>query len=434
VWGITAVIPLLYLTMTTTELDKLLQRGITAVQMSHAATARECFLAIIAADEQHEAAWFWLSQVVDDVEEQRICLENVLALNPHHPKAEQLLDQLEETAASPQPLVGHRPALSPAGAVLYPERQVEIDDLPPPVKHEAPRIGYSSDSQFEDVWSREADICAFCAQEVTPEQEKCPGCNQSLLVRQYRYETPQSSLHMYWVLVLGLGQIFLIQSFYDIVIQMDLLRAILSVSLMLICFVLAAAIYYRQLWGHLLTMGVMVGIIFFHLIAFFVPFSLAGIPLQGIDPAISSFVGNLFSGFGNFLRIMQMMAAVLALAYAVLLASPDFERVALRRLAGISKQAKFAGDYHMLAQQFAQAGMWGTAVLHWQYAVSRAPTQATYMLHLGRAYRQLGFSERSRDMLQTALQHSRKPEQQAAIRQTLRELNENKLRDGKTLQ
>jgi tetratricopeptide (TPR) repeat protein len=409
--------------MTTIDLDKLMQRGVTAVQMGHAETARECFLAVIAADEQHEAAWFWLSQVVEEVEEQRICLENVLALNPHHPEAEQLLDQLEETAAAPQPTVRHRPALSPAGAVLYPERQVEIDDRPPPVKHEPPRIRYTSDSQFEDVWSREADLCAFCAQEVTPEQEKCPRCNQSLLVRQYRYETPQTSLHMYWVLVLGLGQIFLIQAFYDIVIQMELLRAILSVSLMLICFVLAAAIYYRQLWGHLLTMALMVGIIFFHLIAFFVPFSLAGIPLQGIDPAISSFVGSLFGGFGTFLRLMQLVTAILALAYAVLWASPDFERVTLRRLAWVSKQAKFASDYHLLAQQFAQAGMWATAVLHWQYAVSRAPTQATYMLHLGRAYQQLGFSARSRDMLQTALQHSRKPEQQATIRQMLQEID-----------
>jgi tetratricopeptide (TPR) repeat protein len=223
-------------------------------------------------------------------------------------------------------------------------------------------------------------------------------------------------------LIVGLGQLFLIQSFYDIVIQRELLRSILSVSLMVICFGLAAGIYWRQLWSHFLTMAFLVGFIFMQMITWLVPFSLEGVPLQGIDPTISNVVGGLFAGFGNFLRLFQMTAAILALIYAVMVATPDFERVTLRRVAWVSQRAKFAGDYHMLAKQFARNDMWATAVLHWQYAVSRAPNQASYMLHLGRAYQQLGFTERSRDMLQTALQHSKQPEQQAAIQQMLQDL------------
>jgi tetratricopeptide (TPR) repeat protein len=408
--------------MTTANLEELLQRGVTAVQMGHAEVAKECFLAVIAADEQHEAAWFWLGQVVEDIEDQRICLENVLTINPDHPEAARLLDRLEETAVSPQTAVRHRPALSLAGSLLYPERLIEIDDQPPPEKHNVPVIHYTDSSRFDDVWTGSADLCAFCSQEITPHQEKCPRCQRKLTARQYRYEKPSTNLHIYWVLIVGLGQLFLIQSFYDIVIQRELLRSILSISLMVICFGLAAGIYWRQLWSHFLTMAFLVGFIFMQLITWLVPFSLEGVPLQGIDPTISNVVGGLFAGFGNFLRLFQMTAAILALIYAVMVATPDFERVPLRRVAWVSKRAKLASDYHMLAKEFARADMWATAVLHWQYAVSRAPNQAVYMLHLGRAYQQLGFTERSRDMLQTALQHSKQPEQQAAIQQMLHEL------------
>jgi tetratricopeptide (TPR) repeat protein len=408
--------------MTTANLDELLQRGVTAVQMGHAEVAKDCFLAILAVAEQHEAAWFWLGQVVEDIEEQRICLENVLTINPNHPEAASLLGRLEETAVSPQPAVRHRPALSLASSLLYPERLIEIDDRLPPQKHKAPVIHYTDSSRFDDVWAGEADLCAYCAQELRPHQEKCPRCQRKLTTWQYRYEKPSTNLHIYWVLIVGLGQLFLIQSFYDIDIQRELLRSILSISLMVICFGLAAGIYWRQLWSHFLTMAFLVGFLFMQLITWLVPFSLDGVPLQGIDPTISNVVGGLFAGFGNFLRLFQMTAAILAFIYAVMVATPDFERVPLRRVAWVSKRAKFAGDYHMLAKQFARNDMWATAVLHWQYAVSRAPNQAVYMLHLGRAYQQLGFTERSRDMLQTALQHSKQPEQQAAIQQMLQDL------------
>ena len=408
----------------TPDLDALWQRGITAVNMGHLDIAKDCFTAIVMADETNEAAWFQLSQVVEDSEEQRICLENVLALNPDHAKAEQLLDELTETAVLPPP--SHHLHPSPAGAILYPERQTQSDDQPTPEKQSAPAIRYTSSSQFDDIWTKlwheEIDICAYCAQEVTPDQNICPHCQRKLTTWQYYQEQPSTSLHLYWVLITGLGQLFFIQSFYDIVIQRELLLAILSVTLMLISFSLAAAIYWRQLWGHFLTIAFLIGFIILRVTTFFVPFSLTGVPLQGIDPAISNFVGDLFSGFGSFLATMQITAAILALLFAIMWATPDFERVPLRRLAWLSKRASLASDYHLLAKAFAESDMWATAVLHWQHAVGQAPTQAIYMLYLGRAYQKLGFIERSRDILQTALTHSRQPEQQAAIKQALNNL------------
>jgi hypothetical protein len=51
-------------------------------------------------DDQNETAWLWLSACVDSVEEQRICLENVLLLNPNNAKARRGLDALSGQSGS----------------------------------------------------------------------------------------------------------------------------------------------------------------------------------------------------------------------------------------------------------------------------------------------------------------------------------------------
>lgn len=53
--------------------------------------AREQLLQLIAEDEKNETAWWLLSQVVEDVDDQIIALENLLTLNPNHTQAQTLL-------------------------------------------------------------------------------------------------------------------------------------------------------------------------------------------------------------------------------------------------------------------------------------------------------------------------------------------------------
>jgi len=58
-------------------------------------------------DENNEQAWMWLSAVVDSVEDQMVCLENVLVINPSNADAKRGLDLLkaqqtkEQKAANP---------------------------------------------------------------------------------------------------------------------------------------------------------------------------------------------------------------------------------------------------------------------------------------------------------------------------------------------
>ncbi len=70
-----------------TRLAALLYEGALALQQGDKARARELLLQVVEADERIEEAWLWLSGAVDDPEDQRTALENVLALNPQNAHA-----------------------------------------------------------------------------------------------------------------------------------------------------------------------------------------------------------------------------------------------------------------------------------------------------------------------------------------------------------
>lgn len=51
-------------------------------------------------DENSEKAWMWLSAVVESIDDQMVCLENVLVINPDNKDARRGLDILKKKAAS----------------------------------------------------------------------------------------------------------------------------------------------------------------------------------------------------------------------------------------------------------------------------------------------------------------------------------------------
>lgn len=69
------------------RLAELLYEGALALQQGDRERGRDLLLQVVEADESIEEAWLWLSGAVDDPEDQRTALENVLALNPDNPHA-----------------------------------------------------------------------------------------------------------------------------------------------------------------------------------------------------------------------------------------------------------------------------------------------------------------------------------------------------------
>lgn len=74
--------------------SRLLKAGVRAVHEGRLDEARELLYQVIDLDERNEKAWLWLSGVVAGIDERMVCLESVLAINPHHELAREGLRYL----------------------------------------------------------------------------------------------------------------------------------------------------------------------------------------------------------------------------------------------------------------------------------------------------------------------------------------------------
>jgi hypothetical protein len=118
--------------------DDLLKRGIAAIKEGHKAEARKLLAQVVEQDERNEMAWLWMSGVVDTDAERRVCLENVLAINPDNEVAKRGLERL----GIAQKVSPFAPARSPAPDAATEDGQRPIQSLAQasePGKPDAPR-------------------------------------------------------------------------------------------------------------------------------------------------------------------------------------------------------------------------------------------------------------------------------------------------------
>lgn len=80
--------------MSTNEISELLKQGIEDARAGRRSAAREKFERVVELDENNEKGWFWLASVVETDEERRICLANVIHINPNNERARKALDAL----------------------------------------------------------------------------------------------------------------------------------------------------------------------------------------------------------------------------------------------------------------------------------------------------------------------------------------------------
>jgi hypothetical protein len=102
------------------HLDQWLQEGIIAAKAGQLEQARFRLLDVVEQDPTNETAWYWLYQVFDRKDDQRICLENLIIINPQNQWAKQeLLTYLETYApVGAQSQTGAGPSGRPASTGL----------------------------------------------------------------------------------------------------------------------------------------------------------------------------------------------------------------------------------------------------------------------------------------------------------------------------
>jgi hypothetical protein len=87
-----------------TNVSALVQEGIAAAKSGRRADARRALMRAVELDDHHEQAWLWLSGVAEGIEDQIICLENVLTINPGNAAAERGLQHLRaQRPPAPEP-------------------------------------------------------------------------------------------------------------------------------------------------------------------------------------------------------------------------------------------------------------------------------------------------------------------------------------------
>jgi hypothetical protein len=117
--------------------SRLLSAGMNAVREERLEEARELLYQVIDLDERNERAWLWLSGVARGTDERIVCLEHVLAIDPHHRVAEEALRHLlgqRKQAGTRERTVGKiREARQAIAKIRLKEPKVAtLREVPPP--------------------------------------------------------------------------------------------------------------------------------------------------------------------------------------------------------------------------------------------------------------------------------------------------------------
>ncbi len=160
--------------LTSVKLEEILNQGILAARSGRRERARELLLQVIRQDEGQSAAWFHLSTVIDNPEEQQICLENVLALDPENYAAQKALEQLRARQANPPEQAA--PATATEAVATAPVA------APPPTAVEGPIPPATTEPQPAGQPGDEY-LCPFCLAPTRPEERQCRSCGASLWAR-----------------------------------------------------------------------------------------------------------------------------------------------------------------------------------------------------------------------------------------------------------
>lgn len=107
------------------DVHNLLHQAMDALTRGDKPLARDLLTSVLEMDDRNEQAWLWLSGAVDSPHEQRICLENVLTINPGSTAARQGLAYLEKQEAE-------HPTPSPVPAPTPPQPAMAAPAAPPP--------------------------------------------------------------------------------------------------------------------------------------------------------------------------------------------------------------------------------------------------------------------------------------------------------------
>jgi len=386
------------------EIENLLRAGVTALKAGELDKARKLLTQVIKIDEQNERAWLWLSGAVKTKEERRVCLENVLTINPDNEMAKKGLTKLGFPIPEPMPTAEPEPEPEPEFELA------EDEDWATPYFDPATMPAAVADpheKKFNDVWDSSADMCAYCAQSIKRNDKQCPNCKRPLIGKEF-VNANRSRYLVIWVILRTVGHgfallgmffltLFISEFAYQIQVATSTLWLVVG-TFLFISIGLTIALYLRQTWAYWLSVVMLVLSISS---SFYGSVQQSNSPTPIQTPAAPLWLALICA--------LPYIIIQLLYIYMVFMAFGDFKKEKIWRAAAVSDRIKDPLTLDKIGQTLAKRKMLASAVLYWQRAAGRAPGNTAVLRRLAAGYQQLGFYKRSLDTLQQALDKAKQP-------------------------
>jgi hypothetical protein len=387
------------------DLRDLLHQGIAAAKSGQRERARDLLTAVVEEDERVALAWLWLSGVVDGLEEQEICLENALTLEPDNAAAHKGLAWVRQQREA-QAQTAAEPVASPASPVPSTPRTGEdilssatLDTTPPRPPATIPR------DEFDDEY-----LCLYCAGQTEPDDRKCQTCGNQLWVGLRHRKSPSKLL---WILV-ALQLFSTLQlSLFPMMVLMYASTRVGMVS------PLALLNVYLGLPSDLPPLAASAALAIVPRAAFFIsalPLVLSATVLIALyvrwKPVyylllldagwgLISAIGTVVLVRGITFGVTGVVLAVLRLLLVFQLEDDfrwDRRRLTLRLDPGL----KTGADYAAQGNTYARHKMWAMSAIHYRQAAGLQPQRLDLRLALSVAYARIGRYDRATQSLEEA--------------------------------
>lgn len=386
-----------------TSQEILLQDGIRAARAGQREQARNLLMQVVQADERNEAAWLWLSGVVDDPEDVRICLQNVLDINPKNEKAQKGIAWLNAhhpvaVSAAPQPVTNETIALNQSAAAMG--ETIQLSDPQAAAVASAPARKVYTVDDIEIPAGMLPDVdnpCPYCGVATRLGDKKCPQCGNSLMI------TSNEGRKRSWATVVL--TVFASISAFFAILMLGLLGFLAVVGLssgtmnsreesttlgMIMGFLLYTVFIIAQARG-LWKMKIWAYIVHLLFIALYIFQTISGAALT--KPAMDELLQQLPPSDHGVIQII--VGAGLFLSFAILavqifvtvVAWKDFFGGKVRMITDVPTRSD--EEHYNMGLAYKDRGMWYIATREWEMAAAKRPSDPNYRRILGLAYAQI---------------------------------------------
>jgi tetratricopeptide (TPR) repeat protein len=415
----------------TGDINRLLQLGIQAAKAGRREQARELLLQVVEQDQENIQGWLWLSGVLEDSEERRICLENVLTIDPNNATAQKGLSLLpKRPAASPVPRPAPPVPVEPDLSMLLksepPPRTAsgsykrltpvspgqKLPAEPPPKSRTRTASGSAKVAQSgasipakaspargkertasQDIFT-DAYQCPYCARQTKPKDERCPVCEKNLWFYLPRKEET-SRLYKVILALLGLNLVLSALSIgsstkeiSEVILKDTSTRTLIGLGLIeaiTIAYQIVVFIGFYKRWR----------IVYYLYLFSAILIGVGGVVLA-VVMGMTSLVGLCL---GSFLFVLAFVQFFLIMGLG-----EDFTFDKHRILLRIDPAIFTGPDLLSRGGHYSQKKMWALAALYFRQASLQIPGNIKAHLALGFAY----FNLKKFDLAEAALAEARR--------------------------